>query len=463
MTKIQRTILFLICFFIFLILAPIVVLYSQGYRFDFEEKKIVKTGGFYFKVWPRSAKIYLNGKFIKKMDFLFGSTLIEDLLPKKYEIEIKKEGFFSWRKNLEVKEKLVTEARNIFLVPENPKFNLLTKNIISFRPSFDGKKIALEEIQENNWNIILFDLQKNTKTKLFEKKDFKKNNKEEATLLDLKFSPDSKKILIKIKLGQKEKYFISEIEEPSPSLISLGFLGNKKVKDISFNLKNEERIFLLEANTLFEANFKNKTKSKILEDVIAYDIGTKNIYFLSKEGFLFKADFSGFLEKKLNPEPFNIKKEAKYRLLVKENNIFLSENNTFYLWNKDLEKFEKILTGIKNFEISPDYEKIYLASDHEIWILFLKDISTQPQRKAREKLFLTRFSREIKNIFWYTSHYLIFNTNGKIKITEIDNRDRINVVDLKEFQNPRIYFNNENKRLYVLENKNIFVSEKLLP
>src|SRR4030042_3129729 len=107
MTKKTRTILFLALLFIFILLAPSIIFYSWGYRFNFETKKIVKTGAFYFKVLPKSAQIYLTPfdskglpasetKLLKRTDFFFGAILIENLLPKRYEIEIKKDGFYPW-------------------------------------------------------------------------------------------------------------------------------------------------------------------------------------------------------------------------------------------------------------------------------------------------------------------------------------------------------------------------------
>lgn len=82
----------------FLLIAPSIVLYSQGYRIDFENKKITQTGGLFLKISPKQADIYLNGKLSRKTDFFFGSALIENLLPKKYKLEIKKTGYQSWKK-----------------------------------------------------------------------------------------------------------------------------------------------------------------------------------------------------------------------------------------------------------------------------------------------------------------------------------------------------------------------------
>jgi len=157
MTKKTRTILFLSFLTLFLLLAPAIVLYSQGYRFDLENKKLSQTGGLFLKVLPKQAEVYLDDKLSKKTDFFFGSVLIENLLPQKYKIRVRKEGFYAWEKNLEIKEKQVAEAKNIILFPENPKFNVLFSEVEKFWFSPDQKKLVLLEndVQSGLWALKL--------------------------------------------------------------------------------------------------------------------------------------------------------------------------------------------------------------------------------------------------------------------------------------------------------------------
>jgi hypothetical protein len=253
MTKRSRTIIFFVFVFLFLLATPSIIFYFQGYRFDFETKRVVQTGAFYFKVLPRSVEVYLNGKFQKRTSFLTGSILIENLLPKNYEIEIKKEGYHSWQKNLAVREKQVTEAKDIILFPKNPSFT-----IVSEKP-------------------------------------------------------------------ENESFASFPVIDPQ------------------------------------------------LREMVA---------------------------------------------------------------------------------TSSDKKKVVDSSNYEIWVLF-------PEEK--EEVFITRFSKKIGNVFWLTDHYLIFNVGDKIKIAEIDDRDKINMIDLAEFKNPEIFWDKKSKKLYVLSEGNLYQSEPLLP
>ncbi|MBI2038617.1 MAG: PEGA domain-containing protein, partial [Candidatus Nealsonbacteria bacterium] len=109
--------------------------YSQGYRFDFEKRKITQTGAIFLQAEPKRAEVYINGKFSKKTDLLSGSALLENLLPGEYKIKLKRDGYYLWDKTLEVKEKQVTEAKNIILVKDKINFTTLPENAKNLWPA----------------------------------------------------------------------------------------------------------------------------------------------------------------------------------------------------------------------------------------------------------------------------------------------------------------------------------------
>jgi len=92
----------------------------------------------------------------------------------------------------------------------------------------------------------------------------------------------------------------------------------------------------------------------------------------------------------------------------------------------------------------------------------VKEIANQPKRKTGEQLFLIRLSEKIGNCLWLNSEYLIFNAGNKIKIAEIDDRDRINIVDISEDEGPEIFFSQNSKKIYIFSNGSLYASETLL-
>jgi hypothetical protein len=77
MSRRFRRFLFYLFVTIFLLIAPVIVLYAYGYKYDFERKKFIETGAFRIKTQPKRAKIYLNDKLLAKST----PVLIRGLLP----------------------------------------------------------------------------------------------------------------------------------------------------------------------------------------------------------------------------------------------------------------------------------------------------------------------------------------------------------------------------------------------
>ena len=123
MTLLTRRLIFYALVIIFILATPPTIFYAMGYTFDWQKKALLQTGGFYFKSSPANAEVLIDGENNKTTP-----RLISRLLPKTYSIEIIQDGFYPWRKNLEVSPKLVTEARNIILFPKNLKPEIILTN-----------------------------------------------------------------------------------------------------------------------------------------------------------------------------------------------------------------------------------------------------------------------------------------------------------------------------------------------
>ena len=118
MTK--RTRLFLFIFFLvtYLILAPVLIFYSLGYRFDIKNKKVFTTGGFYFRIWPTQAEVTVDGRIKENTGMFSNEMLIQGLSAGRYSVSVSKDGYFPWQKNLPVKNEEVTSIPNVTLIKQ---------------------------------------------------------------------------------------------------------------------------------------------------------------------------------------------------------------------------------------------------------------------------------------------------------------------------------------------------------
>ena len=426
MTKKTRFFLFLVCFLLFVLIAPTAILYSQGYRFDFQNKKLTQTGGLFLKVLPKRVDVYLNNNFTKKTDFFFGSVLIQNLLPKEYTITLKKEGYHSWEKTLKIEKKKVTEAKSIILFPENINFQIVAEKVKNIWFPSTQNYLIVQEDNETGWSLKYLD--DKIKSLLVKESNFSTNS---ADLINLELSEKDQKIYLTVKINEKNKdkikYFVLEnINTAQPNLSEITSLPQTQ-----------------------------PTSS------LAYQVINNDEYLLDKSGQLFKN------KQKLTSTPFPIETgTSSYELKIFSDFIFLKQDHTLFKFNNDLKAFEKFATDINFLKIAPDNKKLALASNNELWLLFLDEM-TEPVKKTKgEKLFLTRLMDKITDVFWLNNDYLVFIAGDKIKIIEIDERDKFNLIDLFETKNLpttggeiKMFWNPNNKKIYLWTKDNLFISD----
>lgn len=148
MTKRTRFIILALCVILFFIVAPYIIIYSLGYRIDFEQKKIVITGGIYVKALPQGADVIVDSKISNRTSLLSPSVFVQNLLPKQHSILIKKDGYFDYKKSLEVKEKEVTRLERVILFKEKITFEILTDKTNSPFSKKDPQQLFI--IRNNN-------------------------------------------------------------------------------------------------------------------------------------------------------------------------------------------------------------------------------------------------------------------------------------------------------------------------
>lgn len=109
--RVKRAVAFYFSVLLFFVSSPIVLSYSLGYSIDFRAFNIYKTGIVYIRSQPSGAGIYINGRILPDLT----PARIENLKPGTYRVEVRREGFYPWQKDLVVRPNMVTKADDIIL------------------------------------------------------------------------------------------------------------------------------------------------------------------------------------------------------------------------------------------------------------------------------------------------------------------------------------------------------------
>lgn len=290
----KRLIIFLSIILGITLIAYFLIKLASGYRLDFSTKTMRPTGLLVATSTPNQASILVNGKILKVKT---ATTL--SLTPGEYDIEIKKDGFSSWKKKILIEKELVAKTE-AYLFPTYPDLKALT-SISTLSPviSPDGKKVvfAVENQDEKNglWVLDLSErpLGLNREPRQIIQSAPKGRNFAQA---EYQWSPDSKQILITLvktkataKTKAVEENFLLDASILNPNTKLIDITDQKEA--LFQRWENEEKI-------LQEAKL-----GKIPEELLQIlNTGTKDITFsLDETKVLYTATASASIPKNLIP------------------------------------------------------------------------------------------------------------------------------------------------------------------
>ncbi|MEK7510171.1 MAG: hypothetical protein AAB567_01255 [Patescibacteria group bacterium] len=460
MTKHQRIVLLLSLTLVFFLATPTLILYSQGYRIDWKAKRITQVGAFYLKITPSRVNVFVDGKLEDTTSLISDISVVENLIPQRYAIQVSKDGYHPWKKTLEIHPKHITSAKNILLIPSEIKTRTLASRVQKFWIAPHGREAILQKMNsEGEWKLTKWDLEKHSEYKVFEPKTRKEN------LWNLQWSPSGDAILLEINAGETIHRSITQFN--SKTSYDLEFLG-RQGDEIRFLPGTKDTILFIQhlptSSILMEANYTTKSAVPVgLGNVVTFALEDNEILWLDTKGFIWRKKM-GFNSSSsaLNTQPFPVHSETKYEILLLNKRVFLKENEKVFQLNDGTKNFQETSSSALYVSLSPDEKKIAFSDGSEIWISYLENQNEQPQRKKGEKVFLTRVSQPIENVSWLDSHHLLFSVGDTIKVAEIDDRDTINIVDVLQMPKPQFFWQPENKIFYILSEGKFSVSEKLI-
>jgi len=292
---------FFILFFgtlLFIITAPILIAYSIGYRYDFENKRVVKKGVLVLWAENSDVEILINDEKIENTETKSsglinkylnskGSLFEIELLPGSYTIKLQKEGYVAWEKRLNIKSGYATIADGIHLFPENPEIKKIGgENIQIASFAEDGKKAYW--IEEDS-SLTVFDFSKKKVETALSQKDIK------GLTLDKNFlfvSKDSKSILFKALDSKRNTHFlILDISLKKPKVHNItSELAKMTISDLSsenftWHPKDSKKLLVLHKENVYEIDIleEDKTPKLLLDNILTLTSNKDKIYFIQKD------------------------------------------------------------------------------------------------------------------------------------------------------------------------------------
>lgn len=451
-----KRILYIFFIALFFIINPLILLYSSGFRFNYKKFKIEKTGAMIIESSPKKAKIYVDNSLTK----FSTPAKIRFLHPDIYTLNIKKDSYFDWTKDVLIQSGLTTFLKNIILVKKDTPRLAINGDVEWIEPIKNTSSAVYLEKSSEGEILKLFDTRLNTSTALF---IFPAKNLVEK----IGWSNDKNKLLLSASSAGSSSYYILSLD--SRKIIKIPIKIFRSYESIKWDNLNSDYLYALKSNILYQVNTLTlETRPIFAEKIIDYAIFGLDAYYISKENnsaFLYKKTLfdNSEIQKIELPDNSNYSLDSKNENMVEIINI--SNNNLYII---DTEIFQKIeernsqqyaisLGKSKNTSWANDGSQILFYNDYEIYSHNLKKDS---------KNIIDRSGTGInKAIFALDNNYVLYQTKQSLHLTENSSyikKNSYTIIQADELRDFSVLGKKENTLLFtgkIGQDRGIFIME----
>lgn len=421
MTLNFRRFLFISFVIIFTLAGIVVIYYTKGYRIDFSNFSVTKTGGVYIEANVSGFQIELGGKIYQDQSGLFKkSTLISNVIPKKYVVAIKKDGYYDYEKNIEVLPSQVVRLFNVLLVPKEIRSSFSQENISGnsmAAVSGDGKMLTLDS-KKSIYYLYDFSSRPASPTNISSKI---------ATLTSQKISSiwfypqRDNTFIIKTLKG----LYRTDISAKTFALIQSGIVGQVKI--------DGNNLYVIAQNQLPKTTKTLSTSSTVMSKLTTYDLVLN----------------SQVSELQL---PFDSSQIIDIEIGNGLTTILLS-NGALYAYDSSGKQLYQIAHSAQRMIFSDDKSKLlFQDKDGKTFVYPFNDeqsvLDVPKNTSVRLKLVDTG---HIVNVWWYPdSFHLILQYPDKITVSEVTQKNPNENFPIVSTSGNALYSFQE-KILYVLD------------
>lgn len=423
---------------VFCILAPLLILYARGYRYDFKKQEVHKVGMIMIAHDPVTATSTLEGHPPAFDITAFGYERFIDLEAGTYEVKVERDGYHPWNKKLEVFPEIVTWARYVTLFRQDPELtDLVTLDeiqAVDFSPNREWLVVIGTDAGEQK--AVFYSVKNNKLAREIPLRDLGLKPGTKFQNQTIVFGPDSTQALLSWQDENENWYhgIISRAIETEPILLKNLPLKLSQVKwhpdtpSLLYGLDDRSDLYRLSVNA------GQVTPRKIAGQVLAFQPSAGGLYLIrgnlsletKQKNTLTRLDLDGSGPEIISED---IEAAASYDLAISLHRKIAVRTEAGALYVITPEQTERVALNVAKMDWSLDNdqeestdEQLLYFNQHEIYVY-------DPTIKNSESI--TRYTETIDNAIWYNGNYkyLIFTVGQKVKIIELDERDHRNVVD----------------------------------
>lgn len=396
MKKSMRAMLLVSSLLLFIIVAPLAVLYAMGYRLNSPGESGRTVGVVLVNSTPGRADVYANNSYVGRTPEAIVSQTADSLL-----VRLEREGYVRWEKRLPVAVGLATEVRDIRLFPTTSVKRTLAQQVIAFVVSPNRSLLAVLHADKQ---LVIIDTDGVLVTQPIPLS---------STPTLLLWSPNSGSLLLAEESGA------TRLLNTSTGNIEL-LTGIASARDFTWDPKITERLLYINSdNKLIAHRTVTDTQEILAEDITTFATSNRYIYTVNRQSQIQQFTFSGQLvtTNATAADPI----AALY--VTPTGKVAARTANNSLLLITDTGALLKISDAVTAAAWSPAGSMLYVLSDANTLHIYNVD-DEQWQLSLGELQLVQRLSRTIQNVQWFAGgRHLLYQIDDTLHVTEIDTRD----------------------------------------
>lgn len=397
-----------------MIIAPFLISYSLGRKITPASTQTQTVGTFLVRSIPSGANISVNKKSVSTKT----PGAIQNLPPGNYDLELSKDGYRPWEKFLPILGTMITDVRDIRLIPEKIEEDVMRGNVVDFYLSPKRQLLAVLEDSKNTRRIRILPLKDFSGTGILA--DLIINRQEKIQWF---WSPDEGLAVLTLTSGKLSRNVLLDLKTGKASSLPE---ENVKIAGWISDLGGE-KILKLKGNKAILSSFQSNGTETISESALQTSFSNAGFALLEKDenqNYIIRTfSNSGRETDKINL-PDSVKDGIDSISFSPRGDIALlaKPNQKLFIWDNDERLWHEITDHAENVAWSPEGDKIsWQESEFDLWAMNLHEKRTILSPYIPE--LVARLSSAIRKPTWYAgSHHLIFLERDNVDIIELDPR-----------------------------------------
>ena len=412
-----RRIIFYALFTVFLVLCPLLILYSLGYIVDPLKEKMVHTGAIHLSSWPSGAQVFLEKSHYKEST----PVTIRDLLPGEYTIRMELKGHHLWTHKVQVEDGRAAAFDKILLIP-----NVWSSKEINVGPvkdliPFIGTEFLLLSKGDQLKDYYIYDWKKNRVWPFLNARSEWADFRVSAVFL----TEESDALVILGGPFWDQKYFYAQVKNQGAEIRDISKLMTQRPMNVKWDSNSRDIVFALHEGYVDRLDTASASLyPKYMEDIRGWGVGSGQIYMIDSNDHVLAApvnknDFQPVFEKS-ELAGLLAKEKDFYEIKALDSNtvIFMGSRSAIILNHARPYFINEKIIGIRH---DPENNRLLVWTMKAIGIFDLSDEEEpSPSSGGLVKVdWVFDKGKDIRKCFWaHEGSHVIFTDGNSVFLLE---------------------------------------------